>query len=737
MPTLSAITLLINGLTLSLSIGFLILILWHDAQRPLNQFFSAFLIFVVLWNTGSLLVQVGVLTQLESGLLTIALSVTELGFAGASISGYILATVLAGAHTRRFLILAVLSVFLIVTYRLFLIVNSQGNSLSIGQNSVASQYHALTIAFYLSFDIATAYVIWRYRRRIRSRALSLGIVIFILGQGLSFINPELAISELSTSVSAIGVLVISFSIVQQEIIAPLNERNSQVESMHRVSLAISSQMAVDKTLNEIAIQAAGWLSADGVSIFLAREESLELVNVYHMPEALMNSHVDYGQGVAGTVALTQTPIFLENYDRDWTGQDEFLMARQSFGSMICVPLIYGGEIIGVLSVISGKHGRLFNQQDVHLLKLVSAQAAVAIAHGRLFAEQRSLAEQLETVLISTENPVIAVNRNLSLIFTNPAANSLFGISEKHKNKPLNEWLPSNVFPEDLQATISDIRKRKMHIYEMNLDNRVFLCHLAILGRPRIRGWVAVLNDVTELKELDRLKSEMVRMASHDLKNPLMGAMAYLELLIDELRDEAQPLDRAETLQAAVNIERQLERMNRIIKGVLDLERLRSFSELRDVIDPQALVKSAIDELEFQILDVDVDLKVVLDADLPPFLGNREQFTRAIVNLVENALKFSLKDRKCIEVEVREVNGKIIFTITDNGVGIPDGMQNRVFDRFFRAEQEGVQHVTGSGLGLNLVKSIVEHHEGKIWLKSEVGVGTTFYVEVSALETSTV
>lgn len=727
MPSINAFTLLLNGLTISLALGFLIIILWHEAQKLLHQLFAVFLAFVVIWNIGSLLVQAAIVTQISTDLLVIANSFAELGFAGSSIVIYILATVLVGAHTPQFRVLALLSVLVVLIYRFFLIANEQSVTQSIVASSI--QYHTVTVGFYILFGLSTLYITWHYRRRLRSNTILIGILTFIFGQSISFVNTELAISALSTSLSAIGALLISFSILHQEVIRPLKERNSQLETMHQVSLAITSQTAINKLLNEIAVQAAGWLEADGVGIFLANEKHLDLANVYQLPPELLHSRIEYGQGVAGTVAVIQETIHLENYTRDWTDNDEFASISSSFGSMICVPLLYGGEIIGVLSVVSGRQGRLFNTQDVRLLELLAAQAAVAIAHSKLYADQKSLAEQLHTVLTSTENPVIAVDRNLHLIFSNPSAKLLFDIPENSNQKSIETWLPKDVFPTKPHEVVASIRQGKAYTYEIMLNNHVFLCHLATLGSPRIVGWVAVLNDVTELKELDRLKSEMVRMASHDLKNPLMGAMAFLELLIDELRDSEQQLNKSEMISNATSIEHQLERMNRIIRGVLDIERLRSLTELNDLCDTKSIVEYAIDELKFQFADANVNLDVQIQSNLPRFWGNQNQFTRAIVNLIENALKFSIHGKKEIRISAYLENAKICISISDNGVGIPSDLHEKIFDRFYRAKQSDVTHVTGSGLGLNLVKSIVDHHNGNIRLESQEGIGTTFFIEL--------
>jgi signal transduction histidine kinase len=735
---LNTIMVLVNGTTLALALGFLLLLLWQNAKKEQNQFFASFLLLVMLWNLGSLLLQGSILTGNNVALASLALSMIELGFTGSSIAIYILTTILIGVHSRRFRRLAFASLFLIVGYRIFLIMGQAQVPASAADSVLAYSFQPLFILFYLTFDGLTLLLLWRYRRKIRSRMLVLGIAVFLLGQSLIFVNPALPITSFSTIVSAFGALIMCFAIVQQEIITPLSERTSQIESMHRVSLAISSQIGIDTVLNEIAVQAAGWLNADGVGIFLVRADAhtgdrlLALETVYGLPPQYLGAEILIGRGVAGTAAEKQQTIFLENYNRDWHEEDDLPVARETFGSVICAPMLYAGNIIGVLLVIASQQGHLLNLHDVYLLELLSAQAAVAIAHSQLFAEQQQLNNQveaahsqLETVLSSTDNPVIAIDRHFRLIFANPAARNLFAVDHDQSIIP---HVPRSAFPHDYRTALRDIRCKGGHVYEVAVDDKVFLCHLATLRTGDADGWVAVLNDVTQLKELDRMKSEMVRMASHDLKNPLMGAMAYLDLLRDDLKDiEYQAAD--ETINT---IEWQLERMNRLIRGILDIERLRTVSAYLEVCSPREIVDAAIAEMAHQLQVRQIDLCVTIEESVPGFWADKEQFERAIVNLVENAIKFS-PGSAGIHVQVYTDGRQVVFCVRDNGVGIPADIQPRIFDRFFRGQQQGVEHVTGSGLGLSLVKTIVENHNGKIWFESEQKIGTTFFVSVPAAE----
>jgi signal transduction histidine kinase len=733
MAALNTVTLLINGLTLALALSFLIIILWNDSRKELNQFFAAFLFLVALWNVGSLLAQAIALIEEQSPLLDIALSVMEVGFTGSSVAIYALTAGLVKLHTRRFRTLTFASLFLILAYRILLIAGDVMPTVQSEPAPAALTYQErpILVLFYLIFDGGTLYLLWRYRRKIHSYDLQFGLFAFVIGQSLGFLNPELQTVSLSVTVSALATLVICFAIVRQEIIRPLAERNSQVEAIRKVSTSITSQSAITFVLDQIASQAAALLGADGVGIFLKHDDVVRLETVYNLPKQFSGAEMRVGEGVAGRCIESQQVIQLDDYGRDWRGKIELPLAKETFGSVICAPLVYGGEAIGALMIIAGRHGKLFEREDAYLLQLLGAQASVAIAHSRLFAEQVELTRQvefsrsqLETVLVSTESPVIAVDRQFKLIFANPAARVLFSQVKDSESTPIYRLLPSNAFPSNFRELLREVKRNRAYSYEVVVGDRIYLCHAAPLGTARITGWVAVLNDITQLKELDRLKSEMVRMTSHDLKNPLQAAMANVELLREDIYESGD----AEVRESITVIDKQLHRMNRIIRGILDLERIKNGTISLEICHPSRIIIDTIEELRHLAEDQQVQLETNTSEDLPVFHCDVEQFERAIINLVENAVKFTpAGGRVCLSTY--QDDGQLIFQIEDTGVGISEELQARVFDRFYRAKQKGMEHVTGSGLGLSLVKTIVENHRGKVWLESKEGVGTRFFVAV--------
>jgi len=227
-----------------------------------------------------------------------------------------------------------------------------------------------------------------------------------------------------------------------------------------------------------------------------------------------------------------------------------------------------------------------------------------------------------------------------------------------------------------------------------------------------------------LKELDRLKSEMVRMTSHDLKNPLQAAMANVELL----REDLVSIRQVEMLHSIDEIDWQLQRMTRIIRGVLDLERVKNGVMRLESCSPARMIEEAAGELRQFAYSHGVQLNVWLDEKLPYIKCDGEQFKQALVNLIENAIKFTGRGGT-VRISAKQREQSVVFEVADNGVGIPIDVQPRIFDRFYRVQRKGTEHITGSGLGLSLVKAVVDNHRGTIWLESTVGIGSTFYISL--------
>jgi signal transduction histidine kinase len=533
------------------------------------------------------------------------------------------------------------------------------------------------------------------------------------------------------NVTTASLLMLGYAMVRGQIIEPLAGRAAQLQAVRDVGLAITSRLSIEDVLRTVAAQAAGVLMADGAAIFLNQGEALELAAVHNLPSQFLGGRLARGEGVAGTVAVSRQATRLEAYHRDWLGAPDMPYAKQSFGSVVAAPLIFGDEVMGVLFVVAGIHSKRFDRDDLQLLQLLGPQAAVAITNSRLFERRREMADelesaknQLETLLMSTENPVLALNRKLEVLFANYAASDLLNQSAL-AGKRIIDLMGLEAMPAQPIRALRDLHRWRIHTYEVTIRDKTYMCHLGLLGRSKAQGYVAVLNDISQLKELDRLKNQMIRMTSHDLKNPLSAAMLNTELLLEE-GEGTLTLE----LQGYVQtIWTQLERMNRITRGILDLERVQSGKPMLEECDVEQITRAVANEFEnyATLRNVTLTMQPTPD-DLPSIMADRLYLSRALANLVENAIKFT-KPGGSVTISAEQDGGSVVIHIADTGVGISPEAQNKVFDRFFRVSPPGMEAVSGTGLGLSLVKSVVEAHRGTIWFNSAVGKGTTFHLSL--------
>jgi len=627
MSTLNVLSLIASGVGLVLAALMLLLVIWLELRNAANILNALFTLSAIIWYSGLLLGRTGAAINVPS-MVTIGVRLGEFGFAGVCLTLYLLTAVLSGGTGRFFLWTALTGVVIVTGYQAFLVyIATDPLYEATADGSLVYAYEPLWSLMYGVLAAATILVIGQRRRKIADQLLRAGLVIVAAGALIEVVSPQFRGRGLSLLTAAMGVLVVNYAQMRLQIVRPLAGREEELRAFRDVGLAITSRLRLDEALKTIATQAAAMLHADGAAIFLRHGTALELVAVHNMPERLVGHRLALGEGLAGKVTTDQRASRLEDYRRDWRGTADMPYAREAFGAVIAVPLIFDQDALGTLLVVENPLGKRFDRGDVRLLELLGPQAAVAIANSRLFEQQQ---------------------------------------------------------------------------------------------------------------ELDRLKNQMIRMTSHDLKNPLFAAMQHVELLQDELQDAAtlvqkQGLEDTFTAEMRADVKTiwtQLTRMNRIIRGILDMERIQSGTPTYESFDAAEIIQLAVSELSDQARDQQITLSAQIPDELPWVIGDRHYLMQALTNLIENAIKFTPK-LGTVTISAEIAAEMLVWHVRDSGIGISAEAQKRIFERFYRAHQNypGWEQVSGSGLGLSLVKAVADAHGGRVWLDSAVGQGTTFHLSL--------
>lgn len=336
--------------------------------------------------------------------------------------------------------------------------------------------------------------------------------------------------------------------------------------------------------------------------------------------------------------------------------------------------------------------------------------------------------QLKSIIESMREGVIVISREENLLLVNDAAKEMFAIDDAAIGRPYMETVRN----PDLQGVISRMqRKKKSATQEISVlypRERSYLVSVRV--SPRYREIIVVIFDITEFKNLERIKADFVANVSHELRTPLTSIKGYIETLLDKNYDTD-----AEKKKFLEIIEENTDRLIAIASDLLVLSELESGeTDTQDSrkgdeeIDIRETILRSVGSLDSLFSKNRVNLSLEIEDGMPPYRANRFLVERMLINLVENSAKYTPADGS-VSVRASAQNGSLRIEIEDNGIGIPPEHHERIFERFYRVDKNRSREIGGTGLGLSIVKHIVIQHGGTIALRSAEGEGSTFTVEL--------
>lgn len=332
------------------------------------------------------------------------------------------------------------------------------------------------------------------------------------------------------------------------------------------------------------------------------------------------------------------------------------------------------------------------------------------------------------LLTSIINPIIAVDNKHNIILLNPAAEELFNIkAEEAIGKHLLEVVRNNQLDEKIKNVFENHRETQMEISISEPAEKILKIYTNLIrlekDPTRTLGIVALIQDVTEIRKLEKIRSDFVANVSHELKTPLTSISGFVETLksgaIEDERARARFLD-------IIDIE--TERLARLIDDILTLSEIENthIRGSKQEIYPSEVINEVMELIAPIANSKAIQLTGDIESNLPLFKGNGDWFKQMIINLLDNSIKYTPEGGR-VTINTFKKYNNIIISIKDTGIGIPKSELPRLFERFYRVDKARSRKIGGTGLGLAIVKHIVLSLNGKIRVNSEVGKGTEFTI----------
>ncbi len=521
----------------------------------------------------------------------------------------------------------------------------------------------------------------------------------------------------------------------------------EIATLMQISRAIGSTLDLRTVFQRVMEETKRALRVEACSLLLLDEQTGELVfevALGEMGEQVKEVRLKEGEGIAWWVVregksvhvpdVLKDPRFFAQVDK----QTRFVTR-----SILASPLIVRGEVVGVIEAINRQGSEPFSSRDLEFLESIASQAAVAVENAKLYQGVEREKSKVESILDSMRAGVVVVDGNNDLAFLNRSARQALGLTLRD----LDTWAAHPPMAQVLmllRRTLKEgegLQEKLGGAIEGEAVHHLRTSLLRGFG-GEVLGAVAVLEEITEIEALSRLKSEFVSHVSHELRTPLTSVKGAIKQILRGMTGEVT--DRQRRLLEIVG--QNTDQLIALINDLLDLSRLESGQVAMRVeeVDIGSLVRDCVTTVEDLAREKGLQLVNLAPFRGPLLPGDRNCLKQVVLNLLSNAIKFTPAtpgsdeagggpygpsgDRLStgrITLEAKPVGGVVEVSVQDTGVGIAERERERIFEKFHRVENPLTATTKGTGLGLAICKQIVEGHGGRIWVESEEGKGSRF------------
>ncbi|MGD8603276.1 MAG: ATP-binding protein, partial [Anaerolineales bacterium] len=540
--------------------------------------------------------------------------------------------------------------------------------------------------------------------------------------------------------AAQAAVALSNAMLYQQLEARLTEQSL----LYQASAQIASTLEGEAVASAVADSLAVAIHADIANIFRWNPDREVLEGLATVKHGRPEHDIESMMLEADQVPSLQDCL-LQRIPCQWTvssaptdADRKYLEDSRGARSILAVPLVLGRKALGLMEAFSLVE-REFDQNAIRTAQTIASQAAIALENTDLFMRINESRNRLLAVLNSTHEGMLFVDTGGQIVMANEKVNQLLGFMVEdlvgkniastemdiaarmgYRQGEIANLLTAlrggqAVFSQEQVYTLEEPARRTLQRSEAPVHD----------AEDQLIGWLIVLRDISEEKELEKAQEQLTEMIVHDLRSPLTAILGSINLLEKSQTDLPQ---NAVVNQALSVSRRSVQQLLSLVNSLLDIAKLES-GELKLVLESVDLAVMCDDLLKtFQpeANQEGVILAVDIDANTPDIQADKEKLQRVLVNLIDNALKFT-PEGGSVEIRTRaDSNENVVIEIADSGPGIPEEFRERIFDRFSQVPGRTGRR-RGTGLGLSFAKLAVDAHGGKIWIEDNDGGGSVFAI----------
>jgi len=536
----------------------------------------------------------------------------------------------------------------------------------------------------------------------------------------------------------------SLAIHKARLYAESRAQQEEATKLYEVTAHLTATLDVDSVLDQIVTKTVGLLGCDASGVYVPDEArgGLCFRRGFRLDPVLTRDLVlKPGEGVAGRAFQQRRPVSTSDRLADpvlrYTPAAEQLI-KVAPRAYLAVPIAVRDEVMGVL-VAYFFEPHQFSEKEIQLLASLAAHAAIAMDNARHYEEVKLQQSRLAQIFDSTSDGMLLVAAEGRIETANRRAGDLLAVKAAQlvgiQLTELIAWHRAE--GPDYQRMFSALRSivdDSERGGEGDLELRALGRILHWVSQPTkdstgaTSGFTLTFSDVTHEREVSRMKSDFVSFVTHQLRTPLAGIKWMLELAAQEPGIPADAASYVEDARAAA------QRLIQLVNDLLDISRLERgrLTVAAKPIDLAELTREVLAETAVLVQERRQRVSITGHASLRLALADPQLLRQVVTNLVSNAIKYT-PEGGAIDVRIEPDGSGLRWSIRDSGIGIPLASQSKLFEKFYRAENVVTLETEGTGLGLYLVRLIMDQLDGKVWCESEEGAGATFFFTLPRAE----